>query len=66
MLSAAQLDNNSKVRYVRFWSTKAGTEWGMKMYEFQVFGREYTAPDDHEKSSVANTRLRTIMRSRLW
>ena len=57
MLSAAQLDNNSKVRYVRFWSTKAGTEWGMKMFEFQVFGREYTAPDDHEKPVMVSASL---------
>lgn len=57
MLSAAQLDNNSKVRYVRFWSTKAGTEWGMKIFEFQVFGREYTAPDDHEKPVMVSASL---------
>ena len=57
MLSAAKLDNNSKVRYVRFWSTKAGTEWGMKMFEFQVFGREYTAPDDHEKPVMVSASL---------
>ena len=30
--------DNKKVRYVRFWSTKAATEWGMKIFEFQVFG----------------------------
>lgn len=60
MLSAAQLDNNQKVRYVRFWSTKAGTEWGMKMFEFQVFGREYVAPDDHEKPEMVSATLESV------
>ena len=32
------LKNASKVRYVRFWSTKAATQWGIKMYDFKVFG----------------------------
>ncbi|MBQ8938830.1 MAG: discoidin domain-containing protein [Paludibacteraceae bacterium] len=56
MLSS-ELDNNQKVRYVRFWSTKAGTEWGMKMFEFQVFGREYVASDDIEKPVMTNAAL---------
>ena len=30
--------DNKKVRYIRFWSTKAATEWGMKIFEFQVYG----------------------------
>lgn len=33
------LKNASKVRYVRFWSTKAATQWGLKMYEFKVYGK---------------------------
>ena len=32
------LKNASKVRYVRFWSTKAATQWGVKMFDFKVFG----------------------------
>ena len=32
------------MRYVRFWSTKAATQWGMKMYEFYVYGRTWSAP----------------------
>ena len=56
MLSS-QLDNNNKVRYVRFWSTKAGTPWGMKIFEFQVFGREYVASDDTEKPVMGNATL---------
>ena len=56
MLSA-QLDNNNKVRYVRFWSTKAGTEWGVKIFEFQVFGREYTASGDTEVPVMVSASL---------
>lgn len=44
-LLSAQLSNNEKVRYVRFWSTKAATQWGMKIFEFQVFGRKYAKPE---------------------
>ena len=56
MLSS-QLDNNNKVRYVRFWSTKAGTEWGVKIFEFQVFGREYTASGDTEVPVMVSASL---------
>ncbi len=56
MLST-QLDNNNKVRYVRFWSTKAGTEWGVKIFEFQVFGREYTASGDTEAPVMVSASL---------
>ena len=56
MLST-KLDNNNKVRYVRFWSTKAGTEWGMKIFEFQVFGREYTASGDTEVPVMVSASL---------
>ena len=56
MLST-KLDNNNKVRYVRFWSTKAGTKWGMKIFEFQVFGREYVASDDTEKPVMVSASL---------
>lgn len=56
MLSS-QLDNNNKVRYVRFWSTKAATQYGMKIFELQVFGREYVASDDTEKPVMGNATL---------
>ena len=32
------LQNVTNVRFVRFWSTKAATHYGMKVYEFKVFG----------------------------
>ena len=56
MLST-KLDNNNKVRYVRFWSTKAATQYGMKIFEFQVFGHEYVASDDTEKPVMGNATL---------
>ena len=62
MLSAAELNNNLKARYVRFWSTKAGTQWGMKVFEFQVFGREWIAPDD----DVAPVMVSATLDSKTW
>lgn len=47
------LDNNIKVRYVRFWSTKAATEWGMKLYEFEVYGTEWTSGDEEAPVMVS-------------
>lgn len=57
MLTATELDNNLKVRYVRFWSTKAGTEWGMKMFEFQVYGREWVPSGDTEAPVMVSATL---------
>ncbi|MBR0309756.1 MAG: discoidin domain-containing protein [Paludibacteraceae bacterium] len=57
MLSAAVLDNYQKVRYVRFWSTKAGTEWGVKIFEFQVFGRAWVPASDSEAPVMVSATL---------
>ena len=57
VLTATELDNNLKVRYVRFWSTKAGTEWGMKMFEFQVYGREWVPSGDTEAPVMVSASL---------
>ena len=43
-----ELDNNTKVRYVRFWSTKSATGWGMKMFEFEVYGTEWVSGDEEK------------------
>ena len=43
------LQNTTKVRYARFYSTKAATEWGMKVFEFQVYGLPFVASGDTEK-----------------
>ena len=47
------LDNNNKVRYVRFWSTKSATGWGMKMYEFEVYGTEWVSGDEEKPVMVS-------------
>ena len=54
---STQLDNNQKVRYVRFWSTKAGTEWGMKIFEFQVFGHAWVPSGDTEAPVMVDASL---------
>ena len=51
------LVNNTKVRYVRFWSTKAATEWGMKVFEFQVFGEEWQDTGDTEAPEMVSAEL---------
>ncbi len=48
-----ELDNNIKVRYVRFWSTKAATGYGMKMHEFEVYGTEWTSGDEEKPVMVS-------------
>ena len=37
-LYGTNLQNAQKVRFVRFWSTKAATRYGMKIWEMQVYG----------------------------
>lgn len=54
---SSQLNDNLKVRYVRFFSTKAATQYGMKIYEFQVFGRDYVASGDTEKPVMVSAAL---------
>lgn len=47
------LQNANSARYVRFWSTKAATQYGMKVFEFQVFGKV----DDKEKPVMVSAQL---------
>ena len=51
-----ELDNATKVRYIRFWSTKAATEWGMKIWEFEVFGVPFVS-DDTEAPVMVSAEL---------
>ena len=51
------LQNNTKVRYARFHSTKAATQWGVKMYEFKVFGTPWVAPADDVKPVMGTAEL---------
>ena len=59
------LKNASKVRYVRFWSTKAATQWGVKMYEFKVFGTYVQGTDLSSVSTQENDVLKVIDNSQL-
>lgn len=51
------LQNNTKVRYARFHSTKAATQWGMKIFEFKVFGTPWVAPADDVKPVMGTAEL---------
>ena len=51
------LQNNTKARYARFYSTKAATQWGMKMFEFKVFGTPWVAPADDVKPVMGTAEL---------
>ena len=52
-----ELENNAKVRYVRFWSTKAATEWGMKIFEFRVYGAAWAPASDTENPVMVSATL---------
>lgn len=51
--------NNSGVQYVRFWSTKASTQYGMKIFEFQVFGSEAASPTKSVSAAVNDPAMGT-------
>lgn len=51
------LTNNTSVRFVRFWSTKASTGWGMKIYDMKVFATAGSAPADDVKPVMVNAEL---------
>ena len=57
------LDNNTKVRYVRFWSTKAATGWGMKLFEFEVYGTEWTSGDEEAPIMVSASLVSSTVNS---
>ena len=52
-----KLNNNTKVRYVRFWSTKAATPYGMKIFEFRVYGTAWVPATDTEKPVMVSANL---------
>ena len=51
------LQNNTKARYARFYSTKAATQYGMKIFEFKVFGTPWVAPADDVKPVMGTAEL---------
>lgn len=46
------LSNNTGVRYVKFESTKNATGWGMKIFEFKVFGVASSDNNDNDDDST--------------
>ncbi len=51
------LKNSKGIRYVRFFNTKAATNYGVKIFEMQVFGVEGAAPADTEKPVMGTATL---------
>ncbi len=51
------LTNNTKVRYVRFWSTRAATQWGMKIFDMKVFGTGWVDSGDTEAPVMTSASL---------
>lgn len=53
------LQHSNSVRYVRFWSTKAATQWGMKIFEFEVYGfaTDNTATPEVALPATAPTKI---------
>lgn len=54
-----KLNNAGGVRYIRFTSTKNSTQWGMKMFEFQVFGTESASLTKAVSASVNDAAMGT-------
>ena len=53
----SDLQNTTKVRYARFYSTKAATEWGVKVFELKVYGLPFVASGDTEKPVMGTATL---------
>ena len=54
-----KLNNAGGVRYIRFTSTKNSTQWGMKIFEFQVFGTESASLTKAVSASVNDEAMGT-------
>lgn len=48
----SSLSHNTNVRYVKFVCTRAATQWGMKIFEFKVFGTESASATKSVSASV--------------
>ena len=59
LIYGTDLQNATKVRYARFYSTKAATEWGMKIFEFKVFGTESATLTKAVSASVNDAAMGT-------
>lgn len=65
LIYGTNLLNASKVRYARFYSTKSATQYGMKMFEFQVFGFPLQGTDVSSLPTIDNTVTKIIVDGQL-
>lgn len=65
LIYGTNLLNASKVRYARFYSTKSATQYGMKMFEFQVFGLPLHGTDVSSLPTIDNTVTKIIVDGQL-
>ena len=59
LIYGTDLQNATKVRYARFYSTKAATQYGMKIHEFKVFGTESATLTKTVSASVNDAAMGT-------
>ena len=52
------LANNTGVRYVRFYSTKASTQYGMKIFEMKVFAKATPSEPTSTEQTAVNAGIR--------
>ena len=59
LITSSNLTNNSNVRYIKFLSTRAASQWGVKIFEFQVFGSESNTLTKSVSASVNDVAMGT-------
>ncbi len=52
--------DNTKVRYVRVWSTEAISQYGVKIMDLKVFGTEWVSPADNTKPVMSTATLSSV------
>ena len=58
-ISANDMANAGNVRYLKFISTRAASEWGVKIYELQVFGEDAATPTKSVSASANDPAMGT-------
>lgn len=44
LITSSDIVSAGNIRYIKFLSTRAASQWGVKIFEFQVFGSESASP----------------------
>ena len=65
LIYGTNLLNASKVRYARFYSTKSATQYGMKIFEFQVFGMPLQVTEISDIATLENHMTKIIENGQL-